>query len=179
MPLTVEEKNLIAQGSGLAVRAALPSASPLVGGTIGLPVTAAPFAALPFLSLAPPIIGLASLFGRQRFPKGPTGREIFDPVDSLRARGLDPRLSRDPFFGDLVVSTRDQGPFLSELVRNAAVRRVAAQEDFSDILTIREGVIQGLAETAQERGFSRTIDQSFRGGVFRRTADDPLQLVER
>jgi len=135
--------------------------------------------AIPLLAFLPPALGLASLFGRQRFPKGPTGREIFDPIDRLRAQGLDPRISRDPFFGDLVISTRDQDPFLDELVRNSAVRRVAAQTDFSDILAFREGVVEGLAETAVERGFSREVDPSFRGGVFRETADSPLQLVER
>lgn len=192
MALSGEDKNLIAQaglGAGqTTVAAVLPTAvEAFLGGAVatgaggsslaGLGGLA--FSFLPLLAFLPPAIGLASLFGRQRFPKGPTGREIFDPVDALRARGLDPRLSRDPFFGDLVISTLDQDPFLDELVRNAAVRRVAARDDFSDLLALRQGVIEGLAETAQERGFARTIDPSFRGGVFRETADAPLQVVER
>ncbi len=188
MALTGGEKNLIAQsglGAGQAAVVTPTLAEAFIGGAVagGGSTTAGlvglGFSFLPLLAFLPPAIGLASLFGRQSFPKGPTGREIFDPVDRLRAQGLDPRISRDPFFGDLVISTRDQDPFLAELVRNAAVRRVAAQEDFSDILAIREGVVSGLAETAQERGFARTVDPSFRGGVFRPTADEPLQLVER
>lgn len=188
MALSGEDKNLIAQsglGAGQAAVVTPTLAEAFIGGavaakgstTAGLAGVGLSF--LPLLAFLPPAIGLASLFGRQRFPKGPTGREIFDPVDALRAQGLDPRISRDPFFGDLVISTRDQDPFLDELVRNAAVRRVAAREDFSAVLAFREGVIEGLAETAQERGFARTIDPSFRGGVFRETADAPLQVVER
>ncbi len=179
MVLEAQEKNLIAQGGALLAQQALPSASPLVGGSLGVPLTVAPFAALPFLALLPPVIGLAALFGRQRFPKGPTQSELFGPIEELEARGLRARISRDPFFGSTVISTVDQDPFLDELVRNAAVRRVAAQTDFSDILRFRQGVVQGLAETAEERGFARTVDPSFRGGVFRPTADEPLQLVER
>ncbi len=191
MPLTPEEKNQIAQGGLTAGSTAVASATTLtaaeafIAGSVategsllgGLGTLGAAF--LPVLAFLPPAIGLAALLGRQRFPKGPTGREIFDPIDRLRAQGLDPRISRDPFFGDLVISTRDQDPFLDELVRNSAVRRVAAQTDFSDILAFREGVVEGLAESAFERGFSREIDPEFRGGVFRETADAPLQLVER
>jgi len=187
MPLTPEEKNQIAQGATLGAQAAL---TPLiVGAATGSAAAAGGGAlaslgalgavAIPLASLALPAFGLLQLFGRQRFPKGPTGPEIFDPIDRLRARGLDPRISRDPFFGDLVISTRDQDPFLDELVRDSAVRRVAAQTDFSDVLAFRQGVVEGLAETAQERGFARDIDPEFRGGVFRETADAPLQLVER
>ncbi len=188
MPLTPQEKNQISQAGLTAGSLAVvtpTAAEAFIGGAVasggstsaGLATLGVSF--LPLLAFLPPAIGLAALFGRQRFPKGPTGREIFDPIDRLRAQGLDPRISRDPFFGDLVISTRDQDPFLGELVRNAAVRRVAAQEDFSDILAFRQGVVEGLAETAIERGFSREIDPSFRGGVFRETADAPLQLVER
>ncbi len=192
MVLAAEDKNLIAQsGLGLgqaAVAATLPTAVEAflggavatgAGGSASAGLVGLAFSSLPLLAFLPPAIGLASLFGRQEFPRGPTGREIFDPANRLRAQGLDPRFSRDPFFGDLVISTFDQDPFLDELVRSSAVRRVAARQDFSDVLAIREGVIEGLAETAQERGFSRTIDPSFRGGVFRETADSPLQVVER
>ncbi len=179
MALTGAEKTQIAQGgSAVAQLTVLGGTTTAFAPGVTVVGTLGPFS-LPVLALLPPIIGLTALFNRQRFPKGPTGREIFDPVDALRAQGLNPRLSRDPFFGDLVISTRDQDPFLDELVRNAAVRRVAAQEDFSDIFAIRQGVIEGLAETAVERGFSRTVDPSFRGGVFRETAESPLQVVER
>lgn len=190
MPLTPEEKNQIAQGGLAAGSAAVGSAVTLtaaetfIGGSVatggsllgGLGTLG--FSFLPLLAFLPPAIGLASLFGRQRFPKGPTGSEIFPPIARLRARGLEPRLSRDPFFGDLVISTLDQDPHLDELVRDAALRRVAAQTDFSDVLRFREGITEGLRETAQERGFPLTFDPSLRGGVFRETADAPLQFVE-
>lgn len=190
MPLTPQEKNQIAQGTLAIGQAALtPSLATAIttsvvtgaatGGSFLLGASAALISFLPALGLALPAIGLLNLFGPKPFPQGPTGKEIFGPVDRLKARGLSPRLSRDPFFGDLVISTRDQDPFLDELVRNAAVRRVAAQQDFSDVLAFRQGVVEGLAETAFERGFSREIDPAFRGGVFRETADAPLQLVER
>jgi len=189
MPLTAEEKNQIAQGAVAVGQVALaPTISAAVTTSVVTGAATGSFLAggsaalisfLPAIGLILPAIGLLNLFGPRPFPQGPTGREIFDPIDILRARGLDPRISRDPFFGDLVISTRDQDPFLDELVRNSAVNRVAARTDFSDVLAFREGVVEGLAETAQERGFAREIDPSFRGGVFRETADAPLQLVER
>jgi len=188
MPLTPEEKNQIAQGglSAASLSVSTPSIATAfvtggasTGGSALAGLGAVGVTFLPALAFLPPALGLAALFGRQRFPKGPTGPQIFDPIDRLRARGLDPRISRDPFFGDLVISTRDQDPFLDELVSNAAVNRIVAQTDFSDVLAFRQGVVEGLAETAQERGFSREIDPTFRGGVFRQTADAPLQLVER
>ncbi len=187
MPLTPQEKNQIAQGglSAASLTVATPTAATAfatggisTGGSALAGLGAVGFSFLPLLAFLPPAIGLASLFGRQRFPKGPTQRELFDPIDRLRAQGLDPRISRDPFFGGHVISTFDQDPFLDELVRDAAVRRVAAQTDFSDVLAFRQGVVEGLAETAFERGFSREIDPSLRGGVFRETAEAPLQFVE-
>ncbi len=96
----------------------------------------------------------------------------------LQRRGLETRISSDPFFGDTVISTRDQDRFLDELVLQSARRRLRAEADFSPILRAREAVVEGLASTAVERGFRSTIDPNLRGGVFRPTADSPLQFIE-
>ncbi len=179
MALTGAEKTQIAQGGLLAAEVAT-IGGPTIAFEPGVTVVGGfgPLS-LPALAFLPPIIGLTAFFNRIRFPKGPTEKELFGPIRALEARGLEARISRDPFFGTTVISTADQAPFLDELVRNAAVNRLAARQNTSELFAIRQGVIEGLAETAQERGFARTIDPSFRGGVFRETEDSPLQVVER
>jgi len=167
MALTAQEKNAIAQaGTAAAVQSVATSAGLSAVGTGGLGIIALPL-----------LLGLQAQFNRQRFPK-------IDPLAALRAarplqaRGLQTRISSDPFFGTTVISTIDQDPFLSEFVRGAAERRIRRDLDFSSIFRVRQAVIEGLAETAAERGFPATIDPNLRGGVFRETAESPLQFIE-
>ncbi len=167
MPLTAQDKNAIAQGG---VQAGVLSVSSAAGlgalGTGGIGILALPL-----------VLGITAHFSRVRFPR-------IDPLAALRAarplqrRGLQTRISADPFFGDTVVSTVDQDPHLDELVFRRAERRFAATQDFSPIARQRQAVIEGLRETAVERGFRSSIDPSLRGGVFRETADSPLQFIE-
>ncbi len=167
MPLSPQEKNTIAQlGVAAGIQSISTSAALSALGTGGLGIIALPL-----------IIGLQQQFNRVRFPK-------IDPLAALRAtrplqaRGLETRISSDPFFGNTVVSTVDQDPFLSQFVANAARRRIVATQDFSPIRRARDAVIRGLASTAVERGFAATIDPGLRGGVFRETAESPLQFIE-
>ncbi len=153
MPLSTKDKNNIAQG-------------------IQITASLLPFP-LNFLTL-PLVAGLTAELTRVRFPRiSPTdiGRTV---QASLRGS----LISRDPFFGDIVISEPDQAEFLTELVRNAALRRVAAETDFSRLFLQRRAVIEGLAESAEERGFARVVDPSLRGGVFRASADEPLRFIE-
>lgn len=168
MPLTAEEKNQIAQAT---VQAGVLSVSSAAGlgalGTGGIGILALPL-----------VLGITAHFSRVRFPKAPPLEDILNPTFALRRRGLEPRISSDPFFGDTVISTRDQDPFLDELVFRRAERRFAAMQDFSSIGRVREALIEGLAQTAADRGFRSSIDPNLRGGVFRETADSPLQFIE-
>lgn len=167
MPLTAQEKNQIAQlsvAAGVQTVATSAALSALGAGALGI-------VALPL------IIGLQQQFNRVRFPK-------IDPLAALRAtqplqaRGLQTRISADPFFGQTVISTVDQDASLSQFVRDAALRRIRASQDFSSIGRVREALVEGLAQTAADRGFRSSIDPSLRGGVFRETADSPLQFIE-
>ncbi len=115
---------------------------------------------------------------RQRFPRLPPGGRILQEVVNLNKRGLVPRLGRDPFTGGVLISTADQAQHLQELTRNAAVHRLAIDQDTTQLFEAREALITGLRETAVERGFASRIDPSLRGGVFRPTADAPLQFLE-
>ncbi len=167
MPLTAQEKNLIAQaGVQAAIQSVSTSAALSALGTGGLGIIALPL-----------VLGIQAQFSRARFPR-------IDPLDALRAtqpllrRGLETRISSDPFFGDTVVSTVDQAARLDEFVFQAARRRIAAAQDFSPIRRARDAVIEGLGSTAIERGFAATIDPDLRGGVFRETADSPLEFIE-
>lgn len=111
-------------------------------------------------------------------PRGPDITDILRLTRPLLRRGLQTRSTRDPFFGSTVISTVDQAPFLDELVFSAAQRRVAATQDFSSIGRVREALVEGLAQTASDRGFRSSIDPNLRGGVFRETAESPLQFIE-
>ncbi len=153
MALTAEEKNQIAQGVQL------------VSSFLPFPLN--------FVVL-PAVIGITASLTRVRFPP-------ISPADIGRAAlaGREGSLiSQDPFFGDVVISQPDQAPFLTELVRNAAITRVAAEQDSSRLFLQRRALIEGLAESAEERGFARAVDPSLRGGVFRPTAEAPLQFIE-
>lgn len=154
MPLAVKDKNAIALGLQL------------------LPLVFAPPPA--GLGAIPLVLGLTAQLDRVRFPR-------LSPTDIGRAVQASLRgsvLSGDPFFGDIVISHPDQARHLTELVRESAIRRVAAEQDTSRIFLQRRALAEGLAASAEERGFAATIDPNLRGGVFRPTADAPLQFIE-
>ncbi len=153
MALSAQEKNDIAQGVQIA------------SSVLPFPLN---FAVLPL------VLGITASLTRVRFPR-------ISPADIGRTAAASIRgavISSDPFFGDIVISQPDQADILTELVRNAAIARVAAQQDSSRLFLQRRAVIEGLAESAVERGFAPGIDPSLRGGVFRPTADAPLQFIE-
>ncbi len=168
MALTGAEKNQIAQ---LGVQSGIQAASAALGfglvGTAGLGLLALPL-----------IIGLQQQFNRIRFPRLPPIGSISQLIRDLTARGLEPRVSTDPFFGDVVISRAEQAPFLSQLLEARARVRIAEGIDNAPLLLRRKELIEGLSETAEERGFATTIDPTLRGGVFRPTADAPLQFVQ-
>lgn len=164
MPLTPQEKNLIASGGQIATQAAI------IEG-LGLGLAGSSLLGIAFLPLA---LGLAAQFSRVRFPRLAPG-DIGRAAAAARQGSV---ISSDPFFGDVVISQPDQTEFLTELVRNSAIRRVVAEQDTSRLFLQRRALIEGLAESAPERGFATAVDPSLRGGVFRPTADAPLQFVE-
>ncbi len=131
-------------------------------------------------ALVPTLIQTLARFDslRQRFPRLIGGGQILRTVVNLQKRGLTPRLGLDPFTGGVLISTADQAQHLQELTRNAAIKRLAIDQDTSQIFEAREALIRGLRETAVERGFASRIDPALRGGVFRPTADAPLQFIE-
>lgn len=177
MPLTAQEKNQIAQGTLSATQVALTAQLPATPFLFGPQA----FAVLPFIPLA---LGITSLFapggplGPPGFPIGPTKEELFGPVDALALRGLKARISKSPFDRSTVISTFDQDPILPQLVEEAAVRRFASQQDFSELQRARDEVIDVFAETAEARGFLPNVPAGLRGGVFRPSADAPIQFVE-
>ncbi len=164
MALTAEEKNLIASGGQVALQATIVEAA-------GLGLLGAGVLGIAFLPLA---LGLAAQFNRVRFPQISPG-DIGRAAAAARQGSV---ISSDPFFGDVVISQPDQAEFLTELVRNSAILRVAAEEDSSRLFLQRRAVIEGLEASAEERGFATAIDPSRRGGVFRASADAPLQFIE-
>ena len=164
MPLSVQDKNLIAQGGTTVTQIAIAQA-------LGLGLLGGGLLGIAFLPL---IAGIQAQQNRIRFPRlspGDIGR-----ASEFAGSGFEVRT--EPFFGDLLISRPEQAPFLGGLIRGAATRRIIAEQDFSPIFDVRQGVIEGLAETAVERGFAREIDPALRGGVFRQTEDAPLQFVE-
>ncbi len=164
MPLTGQEKTQVAQAASVVTQAVIADLALLsTSGTLAL--------ALPFL---PVIAGLTAYFNRVRFPRLSTG----DIARSAQAAASGSVISMDPFFGDVVISQPDQAPFLAELIRESALRRVRADQDTSRLFLERRAFIEASEETAQERGFSPAVDPNLRGGVFRPTADAPLQFIE-
>ncbi len=165
MPLSPEEKNLLAGGGQLALQTAIVEGA-------GLGILGTGLLGLVFLPLA---LGISAQLNRPRFPRLSIGD--FGSAAAAARQGF--QISSDPFFGDVVISHADQVDNLTELVRNSAVRRVAALQDNSRLFLERRGVIEGLAETAEARGFAATVDPDFRGAVVRDTADSPLRVIER
>lgn len=172
MPLSAEEKNQIAQGG-------LSGTQTAIGSGLGFSAPGIAALALPFL---PPAAGLLAFFGRARFPKGPRLEDLINPILDLERRfapeGVRGRISQNPFIGGSVISTFDQDPHLEELVRTASIRKLLEGETFPEVQVIQRGFVEALAQTAQERGFAQVVDPLLRGGVFRETADSPLQFVE-
>ncbi len=172
MPLSATEKNLIAP-PGVVDFITNISTADVVQAINFLP------AVLPFpinIFAVPLVQGLTTaLTPRIRFPQVQPG-DIGRLALAAQAGSV---ISRDPFFGDAVISQPDQAGHLTELVRNAAIRRVAAEQDTSRAFLARRAVIEGLAESAQERGFASTIDPNLRGQAFRATADSPVTFRER
>ena len=115
---------------------------------------------------------------RQRFPRLPPVGRILQETGAIQKRGLIPRIGTDPFTGNVLISTADQAQNLQELTRNAAVNRLAIDQDTSQLFEAREGLIRGIRQTAVDRGFASRIDPNLRGGVFRPTAESPLQFIE-
>ncbi len=171
MPLSATEKNLIAP-PGVVDFFTNISTADVVTGLQFLP------SVLPFpinIGATALVAGITAQLTRIRFPQ-------LLPRDIGRAAlaaGSGSVISLDPFFGDVVISHPDQARHLTELVRNSAIRRVAAEQDTSRLFLQRRAVIEGLAESAQERGFASTIDPNLRGQAFRATADSPLTFRER
>jgi len=161
-PLTGQEKTQLAQLSSVTAQLAIVEAAGLAAGPATL-------VALPFL---PVILGLTAAFSRIRFPRISTG----DIGRTARAAATGSVITTDPFFGDVVISQPDQADFLTELVRNSAIRRIRAEQDTARLFLDRRAVIEGLAETGADRGFATTIDPNLRGGVFRPSADAPLEF---
>ncbi len=164
MPLTGQEKTQLAQLSSVTAQLAIAEAAGLVAGPAAL-------IALPFIPL---ILGLTAAFNRVRFPQIST----LDIQRAARAAATGSVISKDPFFGDVVISQPDQTDFLTELVRNSAIRRVRAEQDTARLFLERRTVIERLEETGTDRGFASAVDPNLRGGVFRQSADAPLQFIE-
>jgi len=168
MPLNAQEKNQIAQLSTQVVAAEIGSLAGLSAlGTGGLGILFIPL-----------LLGLQAEFNRVHAPIGPGPIAILNETRKLQRRGLQTRISPDPFFGNTVISTVDQDANLFTFIRQAAQRRARSEFDFSPIGVARERLSEELARTAVSRGFRATIDPDLRGGVFRETAESPLQFIE-
>jgi len=77
-------------------------------------------------------------------------------IQALSERGLVPRVSTDPFTGDVVVSTADQTPILNELLADRTIRELLAptESELSDVRAVRTNVLslvpgQGSATARQ------------------------------
>lgn len=81
-----------------------------------------------------------------RFPGVRPGNiaEIAVQIRDLRARGLEPEITTDPFTGGLVLSTRDQGPFLENILGTLAERELLGltPTESAEIFRLREGFIE-------------------------------------
>ncbi len=189
MPLTGAEKTQLlqgVQGTSALLQTVVLSAkvlAPVVVG--GVPTTVSVGAlgplSLPALAFLPGIIGLTSLLGRPRFPTGGTEEQIFGQIRDIDRTGRRGRISTDPFTGRPVISAFDQDPHLFSLLERRAQTRAVAPllpEFNRQLLADRDALIASLEETRLERGFARSLsDLPERGGVFRPTAESPLEFV--
>lgn len=170
-PLTAQERSQIVEGGGAL-------GSFLATELSGAAITGPTF--LPALAFLPPVLGLLASINRPRFPRL-SPADILSTVSEsirLRERGLEPVVSTDPFTGNVALSTQDQANLLPQLLFEAAARDVP-RPSTDQASALREILIEGLAETAESRGFFPTVEsvQDLRGGVFRATADSPLQFI--
>jgi len=120
----------------------------------GLPTSALFGAAIPGLALG--LLGtiLTAQGGpfapeRERFPRQKPGDllEAALAIQALSEQGLTPRVSTDPFTGDLVVSTADQSSVLQTLLGERFAREELrpSPEEVGEVLTFREEVVRSLA----------------------------------
>ncbi len=98
------------------------------------------------------IQGLLSGQGRERVPRGP-GQELFDAIADVQARGLQPRVTRDPFTGGLVISSADQAEVLQGILFERERGRILAPttQEIDEIRAFRQAFIdvgrsQGLVD---------------------------------
>jgi len=126
---------------GAAAAAAVPT-SALFG-------AAFPPLALSFLPFALQARGGPFEPERERFPGIKPGDLLKAALDiqALSEAGQVPVASTDPFTGDLVVSTADQGPVLETLLGERFAREElrATPEEVGEVLTFREEVVRNLA----------------------------------
>lgn len=174
--------NILASSS--AFQAA--SVSSFLGGAgAGSTLTASPFltSAVPVVALIPPLIGLSLHFNRQRFPQirlDQIATQLRE-AERLRKQGLQPQLVNDPFTGALAIGTADQD--IELLLRERAVREASrpAPGETNVLSQLRGALIDASKETAVERGFFPSLaavpdTTGRRCGVFRETADSPIQF---
>ncbi len=180
MPLSATEKNLIAP-PGVVDFFTNISTEDVVQAINVLP------SVLPFpinIFSLPLVQGLTlALTPRIRFPRispGQVSQEILNITRGTGGRApAVARVTSSPFELAQIISNRDQDEHLTGIMRDLAVRNFFAQQDTSRAFLERRAVIEGLAESAQERGFASTIDPNLRGAAFRATADSPVQFIER
>lgn len=197
-PLTQEERAQILQGAsaavstvagaalapsvgGIASLAVAGGATPATAGTIGAISSSAIGGLAGAIFVAPIVAGIAAEIFDIDFPQisvGDVARAArFN--ERIRARGLEPVITTDPFTGNVLLATKDQIPILGQLAKEAALRSLP-QPDTELRFQARQGLIDALAESAPARGFferTEDIPADLRGGVFRATADSPLMFL--
>ncbi len=142
------------------------------GGGTGVATSALFGAAFPALGLSILPIALQARGGpfepeRQRFPGIKPGDLLKAAlaIQSLSEQGQVPVASTDPFTGDLVVSTADQGPVLETLLGERFAREELrpSPQEVEEVRTFRDEVVSNLA-----RPTARVVAP---GVVARRTSD--------
>lgn len=185
-PITTQERAQIIEGAFAAGGTALSgliTSGAAAGSFTGVATTAVNPLAAPLLPLVPPLLGLLAQTLRPRFPRlepSEIGQAVQETI-SLRARGLEPVVSTDPFTGNVAISTVDQAGILDTLLAEAAARKLPPPTPSQEAFELREALIAGLEASAVDRGFfasTADIPQGLRGGVFRPTADAPIQFVQ-
>ncbi|MEE8608031.1 MAG: hypothetical protein V3S55_10510 [Nitrospiraceae bacterium] len=80
---------------------------------------------------------------RERSPRAPKGQMILEQIAAVRARGLEPVLTTDPFTGGLVLSTADQAEVLAGILFERERQRVLAPTpgELDEISAFRQAFI--------------------------------------
>jgi len=103
-------------------------------------------------AVQPALLGISAEKNRIPVPKISPGDLLKAALDiqALNARGLDPRLTTDPFTGDFVVSSADQSQFLEQILLDRAVGResVATPRDVQEIRELRDVIIEARSGPA-------------------------------